>query len=167
VDGDVPEGGAGADLDRVLARSGTLGGFQVVAHGAVAGVEVQPGGGAVADPDLDLAEGGLGEDGAVRDLARRTSPLADLAATVALAWSTEIRALAAFTRRSPVTRPIQMSPLEFLTTAVPSMPSIRTEPEPVVSSASPPARSTVMSPTPVRSCTAPAWSSWMSPMPVL
>ena len=38
-------------------------------HVAEARVEVQPGGDPVADPDLDLAEGGLGEDGAMRDLA--------------------------------------------------------------------------------------------------
>ena len=80
--------------------------------------------------------------------------MADFAATVSRARSTEIRPLAAFTRRFPVTSPIQVSPLEFLTTAAPSMRSILTEPEPVVSSASPSACSTVRSPTPVRSCTA-------------
>src|SRR4029450_4536434 len=50
---------------------------------------------------------------------RRTSPLADFAATVSHARSTEILPLAAFTRRFPVISPIQGSPLGFLTTAGP------------------------------------------------
>src|SRR4029450_3636150 len=63
-------GGGGGCLDRVVARSGALGGTQVVVDAAEACVEVQPGGDTVADPDLDLAQGGLGEHGAMRNLAQ-------------------------------------------------------------------------------------------------
>src|SRR5712672_2704453 len=59
---DVAEGAAGAYLDRVLARCGTLGGVEVVVHVAEPGVEVEPGGGTFEDADLDVAESGLGED---------------------------------------------------------------------------------------------------------
>ena len=67
-----------------------------------------------------------------------------------------------------MTSPIHVSPLAFLTTAVPSTPPIWTTPEPVVSSALPAARPTVMSPTPVLSSTgSPALSTWISPTPVV
>ena len=59
ADRDVAEGTAGAYLDRVFTRFRTLGSVQVGLHIAEARVEVQPGGDAVADSDVDLAEGGL------------------------------------------------------------------------------------------------------------
>ena len=51
---------------------------------------------------------------------RRTSPLAVFATTPAWARSIAILPFAAFTRTSPATSPIHVSPLEFLTTARPS-----------------------------------------------
>ena len=48
----------------------------------------------------------------------RTEPLADLAPTPARACSTAMSPLAALTRSSPPATPIQVSPLEFFTTAV-------------------------------------------------
>ena len=54
-----------------------------------------------------------------------------------------------------MTSPIQVSPLEFLTVAGPSTPPISTAPEPVAISARPTARSTLMSPAPVRTCDGP------------
>ncbi len=69
MDRDVAEGAAGAYFDRVLSRCRALGSVQVVLHIAEARVEVQPGGDACADPDVDLAEGGLREDGTACDLA--------------------------------------------------------------------------------------------------
>src|SRR2546430_6164040 len=69
ADRDVAEGAAGAYFDRIFARFGTLGSIQIILHMAEACVEVQPGGDAVADSDVDLAEGGLREDGTTRHLA--------------------------------------------------------------------------------------------------
>ena len=57
--------------------------------------------------------------------------------------------LAALTRRSPPATPIQVSPLEFLITALASSSRTRTSPEPVVISAWPVACSTLMSPAPL------------------
>ena len=69
--------------------------------------------------DADVAAGGAGDDRAGRPGRRRC------------------RRWPHFTRRSPVTVPIVVSPLEFLTTAAPSTSSMRISPEPVVTSASP------------------------------
>ena len=70
MDGDVAVGGARAHLDGLLARCGAIGGVEIVLNVAEARVEVQPGGDAVADPDVDLAEPRLHDDGATCDLAQ-------------------------------------------------------------------------------------------------
>src|SRR5690348_11685699 len=93
----------------------------------------------------------------------RTSPLALRALTSALAWSTEMLPLAAFTRRSPSASPIQLSPLEFLITALPSIWPSRTRPDPVLTSAGPATRSATMAPAAVLASSGPVCSSWMSP----
>jgi hypothetical protein len=51
----------------------------------------------------------------------RTLPLAVFTVTPLCARSTVIAPFAALRRRSPVTSPIQLSPLEFLTVAGPSI----------------------------------------------
>ena len=164
---DVAPGGAGAYVDRVLARFGRSGSPQIVLHVAEPRGEVQPGRDAVTDTDLDRAGCGFGDDGTTRDLAEADVAVRVFAVTAASAWSTEILPLAAFTRRSPVTSPIRVSPLEFLTTAAPSMLPITKAPEPVLIWLSPAARFTLISPAPLLSCTGPACSSWMSPRPTL
>ena len=56
---------------------------------------------------------------------------------------------AALTRRSPPASPIHVAPLEFLITALRSSSRTRTSPEPTVTSAWSVAWSTLMSPAPV------------------
>src|SRR5207344_2912192 len=70
ADADVAVRGAGTHLDGLLARIGAIRVRQVIVHPAEARVEVEPGRNALADPDVDLAEGGLGHDGARGDLAQ-------------------------------------------------------------------------------------------------
>ena len=48
---------------------GRVGGVERVVHLAGAGVDVEPGGGALADADLEVAERGLEHDRAAHDLA--------------------------------------------------------------------------------------------------
>src|SRR5207248_11088178 len=64
--GDVPHGTTGLHLDDVLAGPGPAGRLQITAHRAEAGVEIEPGGDALADADLDLPHGGLGHHGTPR-----------------------------------------------------------------------------------------------------
>src|SRR5207302_7864518 len=64
---DVAEAGPGADLDGVLGLLRGLGGGECVAYLPVIGADVEPGGGAFADADLDGAVGGLQLDGAAGD----------------------------------------------------------------------------------------------------
>ena len=72
----------------------------------------------------------------------RTSPLADLATTLARDASMAMLPLAALTRRSPPARPTQVSPLELRIAALEPSSRTRTSPDPAVSSAWPVARST-------------------------
>ena len=57
-------------VDRLLVRAGTIGSLQFVLNVAERRLEVQPGRGAVADPDVDLAVRTFGEDGTTFDLAQ-------------------------------------------------------------------------------------------------
>src|SRR2546421_465418 len=68
VDDDRASVGAGADLDGFLGRAGAVGGVEFVAHHAGLGVQVQPGGGALPDADLQFAGGGFQVDRAAHDL---------------------------------------------------------------------------------------------------
>src|SRR3954447_13957461 len=97
----------------------------------------------------------------------RTEPLADLAPTPARACSTAMSPLAALTRSSPPAPPIQVSPLEFFTTAVSSSSLRRTSPEPALTSTCAVARSTVISPAPAFRFSRAARSTPMRPTPVL
>ena len=74
--------------------------------------------------------------------------------------STLMSPLAELQRRSPVTRPTQVAPFRFLSTAGPSISRTRSCPDPVIS-VRPCARPTVTRPAPVVRCTGPASSSWM------
>src|SRR5580700_3694002 len=71
ADGDVAELGAGVDLDPVdpLAGLGGVGGGELVVDTADTGVQLQPGGAALADADLDAAVLGCGGHRAAGDLA--------------------------------------------------------------------------------------------------
>src|SRR6185437_6719076 len=62
---DVAERGASTDLDRRVPGAWAVGGFQLVADLAELRVQVEPCRDAVCDADVDAAEGGLGDDGAV------------------------------------------------------------------------------------------------------
>ena len=160
VDLDVAERAAGADLDGGFARLGALGGVQVVPHVAVLRVEVQPGGDAVEDADVDLAAGGLGACTApLATSERRTSPLAVLADHCAVR---PIDGDPAIGRAHPQLADDLADPgvaVPFLTTALPSMLPACTAPVPVRSSAWSATRSRMMSPPPVLSFTRPAWST--------
>src|SRR5215472_12309873 len=68
MDDDVAVPGAGADLDGLGIGFGARRDVEVVAQGAVPGVEVEIGGHALADADLDPAGRRLGDDPAARDL---------------------------------------------------------------------------------------------------
>src|ERR1700733_3459142 len=59
VDHDVAVAGPGADLDDLVGGLGAVGGGELVVHAAEVRVQVEPGGGARAEADLDLAEAGL------------------------------------------------------------------------------------------------------------
>ena len=79
---------------------------------------VEPRGRALADADLDVA-GAVSSTTEPRTTSpTRTSPLDDLATTLACATSTAMLPLAALTRRSPAATPTQVAPLEFLITAL-------------------------------------------------
>ena len=151
-DHDLADGGARAHLDGLGRRPrGASAASSALCTRPSGGADVQPRGGALADADLerrrclvsstteprttspsaDVAVGGLGDDAG---RARR---------------STAMLPLAALSRRSPPATPTQVSPLEFLITALPSSSRRRTSPEPAVTSAWPVAWSTLMSPAPL------------------
>jgi hypothetical protein len=65
--------------------------------------------------------------------------------------------------RLPMVLPIWLSPLEFLTTAAPSISRSRTLPDPVVTSAEPATWSTLISPLPVDRCRGPVSSRREAP----
>ena len=84
------------------------------------GADVEPGGGALADADLEVADRGLEHDRAADDLAEPDVAVGGLGDDAGLRdgrrrccrWPR-------LTRRSPPAAPTQVSPLEFLITALP------------------------------------------------
>src|SRR5215831_14966313 len=69
ADHDVAVAGAGTHLDGLAGWAGTVRGVHLVADMAELRVDVEPGGGAGVDADLDLAEAGLERGRAAHDLA--------------------------------------------------------------------------------------------------
>src|SRR3954451_21939425 len=69
VDGDVAVGGAAADLDGLVGVLGPGGVLQLVAYVSEAGVDLEPGGGALGDADVQVPHGGAEHDRASDDLA--------------------------------------------------------------------------------------------------
>ena len=65
-------------LDRVAAITGFARRVELVAHATELRAEVEPDGHALADPDLEVPEGGLGDRGAARDLPDRHSTVRGL-----------------------------------------------------------------------------------------
>src|SRR5262245_11758222 len=78
MDRDVAHRRLGVHRDRLLARLGTLACVQVVLHGAELRVQIEPGGDALGDADLDLPEPGLGDDRAALDPAQPDVPVRGL-----------------------------------------------------------------------------------------
>jgi hypothetical protein len=62
ADGDVAERGAGAHLDRMLTGGRRSPGFQVIAEGAESGIEIEPRGDPLANPDFHTAARPFGND---------------------------------------------------------------------------------------------------------
>jgi hypothetical protein len=154
-------------VERLVGWCGPVRRVQLLVDAPEGGVDVEAGRGAAPDADLDLPIAGLERGRAAGDVDDPDISVGGVGGDGTMCQVDGDVAMAALTRTSPQASPTQVSPLEFLITAAPSISRIRTLPEPVVTSACPRIWWARSAPAPVLRSSRSARSTWTSPTAVL